>query len=236
MEQTYCVYITTYSGTHLPKRYIGSSTTTRISKGYRGSVRSTKWQTLWDKELKEHPELFNVEILSTHHTREEALEEELRIQRLYNVVRSSDWVNEGYAQVKGYAGRDVSGSNNPMYGQGQKQQEWCKSNPKAVSERNRKAAITQWSNKETRQHRIECMNGKSKTRKTLTEQEFNKLQLQKSQKSAMITCDKIEYNGVIYYGWRDLLEKTKVTKHLYRKYYLKGINPLDYKRNSGPIL
>lgn len=69
----------------------------------------------------------------------------------------------------------------------------------------------------------------------MTEEEFNKMQLQKSQKSAMITCDKIEYDGVIYYGWRDLLEKTKVTKHLYRKYYLKGINPLDRKGVSGPI-
>jgi len=45
----------------------------------------------------------------------------------------------------------------------------------------------------------------------------------------------IEYKGVIYYGWRDLLEKTKVTKHLYKKYYLKGIDPEFRIGCDGPI-
>lgn len=235
MDKTYCVYITSYSGSALPKKYIGSTNTARIDKGYRGSVSSLKWRDIWKTELKLHPELFGVEIISTHSTRKEALQEELRLQHLYNVVKSSDWINEAYAQVSGYAGRDVAGRNNPMHGQGHKQRDWCKANPEAASDRNRKAALTQWSDQATRQKRISGMVGKPKTRKTITEEEFHNLQLQKSQKSATITCDKIEFNGAIYYGWRELLKQTGVTKHLYRKYYLKGINPLDRKGANGPI-
>lgn len=232
--QTYCVYKTTYSGELMPKNYIGSTNVIRIANGYCGSVRSTKWQAIWNQEIKQHPELFEVQIISTHNTRKEALEEELRLQHLYNVVKSTEWINEGYAQVKGYAGRDVSGANNPMYDRGEKQREWCRQNPEAASERSRKAAITQWNDDQTRKVRIENMVGKSKSRKKLTETEFRNLQLSKSQKSAMITCDKIEYQGVIYYGWRDLLEKTQVTKYLYRKYYLKGIDPLVRRGKTGP--
>lgn len=45
----------------------------------------------------------------------------------------------------------------------------------------------------------------------------------------------IEYKGVIHYGWRELLEKTKVTKHLYKKYYLNGIDPESRIGCDGPI-
>jgi hypothetical protein len=44
----------------------------------------------------------------------------------------------------------------------------------------------------------------------------------------------IEYKGVIYYGWRELLEKTKVTKHLYKKYYLNGMDPEPRIGCDGP--
>lgn len=45
----------------------------------------------------------------------------------------------------------------------------------------------------------------------------------------------IEYKGVIYYGWRDLQEKTNVTKHLYKKYYLNGKDPEFRIGCNGPI-
>jgi hypothetical protein len=44
----------------------------------------------------------------------------------------------------------------------------------------------------------------------------------------------IEYNGVIYYGWRELKEATKVSKFLYRKYYLHGMNPELRIGKDGP--
>lgn len=48
-------------------------------------------------------------------------------------------------------------------------------------------------------------------------------------------CKPIEYNGNTYFGWRELQEATGVTKHLYRKYYTKGINPEFRIGTDGPI-
>lgn len=45
----------------------------------------------------------------------------------------------------------------------------------------------------------------------------------------------IEYKGVLYYGWRELQENTKVTKHLYRKYYLNGMDPEPRIDSDGPV-
>jgi hypothetical protein len=44
----------------------------------------------------------------------------------------------------------------------------------------------------------------------------------------------IDYNGVEYYGWRELQEATGVTKHLYKKYYLHGIDPTSRIGADGP--
>lgn len=44
----------------------------------------------------------------------------------------------------------------------------------------------------------------------------------------------IEYKGKIYYGWRELQEGTGVTKHLYNKYYLKGVDPEFRIGANGP--
>lgn len=44
----------------------------------------------------------------------------------------------------------------------------------------------------------------------------------------------LENNGKIYYGWRELQETTGVTKHLYNKYYLNGIDPEKRIGANGP--
>ncbi len=44
----------------------------------------------------------------------------------------------------------------------------------------------------------------------------------------------IEYNGVNYYGWRELREATGITKTLYKKYYLNGIDPTPRIGKDGP--
>lgn len=44
----------------------------------------------------------------------------------------------------------------------------------------------------------------------------------------------IEYKGKIYYGWRELYESTKVSKHLYNKYYLNNIDPEYRIGTNGP--
>lgn len=45
----------------------------------------------------------------------------------------------------------------------------------------------------------------------------------------------IEYKGKIYYGWRELKESTKISKELYKKYYLNGIDPEFRINANGPI-
>jgi hypothetical protein len=44
----------------------------------------------------------------------------------------------------------------------------------------------------------------------------------------------IEYYGKIYYGWRELYEGTNVSKHLYNKYYVNGVDPSKRIGANGP--
>lgn len=69
----YCVYLTIYRGDKFPPLYIGSTSIKRLNEGYRGSVKSIKYQKLWKQEQKQNPHLFETKILSTYFTREEAL-------------------------------------------------------------------------------------------------------------------------------------------------------------------
>lgn len=115
-EQKYCVYITHYSGNLLPSNYIGSSTVNKINTGYRGSVTSKKYKSIWEIELKTNTQLFSTDIISTHDTRREATYKELQLQRIFNVVKSDLFVNMAYASVNGFFGRDTSGKNYPLFG------------------------------------------------------------------------------------------------------------------------
>lgn len=113
----YIVYLTMYTGTLLPKWYIGSTTVEKINKGYTGSVKSKKWSDIYYKELKENRQLFKTRILSYHVTRQEAVNEENRLQKKHKVVTSNNYFNESYA-VDGCFTRDKKGILNPMYGKG----------------------------------------------------------------------------------------------------------------------
>jgi hypothetical protein len=116
----YCVYLTTYRGNKLPPFYIGSSSIDRITKGYHGSVLSKKYSDIWKTELRINPHLFKTQIISKHTNRKEALAKENYIQKTLNVIKSPLYINQAIAQINGYAGHDVSGVCNPMYGQGHK--------------------------------------------------------------------------------------------------------------------
>lgn len=229
----YCVYITTYAGDRMPSKYIGSSNVTRIRNGYRGSVSSKKWKSIWKEELTFNPELFSTEIVFECDRREDAISKELELQKLYNVVKSAEWINEGYAKINGYAGRNVTGDHNPMYGRGDKIRKWVKDNPELASARNRKAAITQWANENTRANRVRSMQGKKKNIKDT--EAFREMQRQKALICKEKHAIKIEYYGVTYTGWRELHEATGVSKHLYKKYYMKGINPNGRIGKNGPV-
>ncbi len=111
----YCTYLTIYSGNKLPPFYIGSSTVQRVESGYRGSVVSKKYKSIWKNELKENPDLFKTKIISLHETVEESRAKELKFQRELNVVESTLYINQAYASVNGYFGV-VSGKDHPCYG------------------------------------------------------------------------------------------------------------------------
>lgn len=73
----YCTYLTVYYGNKLPSFYIGSTSVKNIQKGYRGTVSSLEYKSVWKLELKHNPQLFKTIILSTHYTRKEAFIKEL---------------------------------------------------------------------------------------------------------------------------------------------------------------
>ena len=116
----YCVYVTTYSGKLLPKYYVGSTSLKRLKEGYRGSVSSFEYSRIWNDELISNPELFDVEIISKHKTRKNALKAELNFQIKNDVVDSEEWINKSLAIEDGFFGMNVSGKNNPMFGKSRK--------------------------------------------------------------------------------------------------------------------
>ena len=109
LQDQYCVYHTTYSGTLMPPNYIGSSSVDRVlNENYQGSVRSVRYKDIWKSELKLHPELFSTVIVSRHDTREDATWNELMIQKLFNVVNNDLFINMAYAAPNGFFGRDIT--------------------------------------------------------------------------------------------------------------------------------
>lgn len=112
----YCVYLTTYFGNKLPPFYIGSASIDRISKGYRGTVSSKRYKSIWKQELADNPQLFRTRIICQFASRKEALEKEKKLQMLLNVVPNNMYINQALACPNGFFGRDTKGENNPMFG------------------------------------------------------------------------------------------------------------------------
>lgn len=111
----YCVYLTIYSGNKMPMFYIGSSKTERVKDGYRGSVCSKQYSQIWKEELQNNPNSFKTKILFQYETHREAIDTESRLQQKLNVVKSPLYINTSIARKNGFFGRDVNGSNNPMF-------------------------------------------------------------------------------------------------------------------------
>lgn len=111
----YVTYITMYTGNKLPKWYIGSSSLSKVTKGYRGSVKSIAYKDKWKDELATNPHLFKTRILQKFGTREEALAEELRLHVKHDVASNDSYINMSLACVNGFFGRNVTGCNNPRY-------------------------------------------------------------------------------------------------------------------------
>ena len=52
------------------------------------------------------------------------------------------------------------------------------------------------------------------------------------EKMSELKLIELEYNGRIYNGYADLLEKTGITRHLYLKYYKCGKDPTPFLKNN----
>lgn len=115
MHRMYCVYLTIYFGSELPKRYIGSTSIKNIESGYNGSIKSKKYKEIFLEQQRLHKDKFKTRILSVYASREEALVEELRLQIKYNVIKSDKYMNMSLAQVHGFFGKPTSGKNHPFY-------------------------------------------------------------------------------------------------------------------------
>jgi len=98
----YVVYLTHYKGTKLPPWYIGSSHEEKVLKRYNGSVSSKKYKEIYLKEQKQNKHLFSTRILSYHHTKDEALDEELRLHRKHKIIKNTKYINETYARAKSF--------------------------------------------------------------------------------------------------------------------------------------
>ena len=89
----YCTYLTVYTGNKLPPFYIGSTSIDNINKGYRGSVQSKQYKSIWKQELKAHPELFKTIILTRHSTKQDSMIREEHIQKHLNVINNPLYIN-----------------------------------------------------------------------------------------------------------------------------------------------
>jgi hypothetical protein len=112
----YCVYLTIYRGNKLPPFYIGSTSVKNIKSGYRGSVCSKKYKTIWKDEIKNNEHLFETRILCRFKDRKEATIKENILHRKLKVITNELYINQSYAVCDSFVDMDKSGKNNGMYG------------------------------------------------------------------------------------------------------------------------
>lgn len=86
MSTIYCTYLTTYFGNKLPMFYIGSTSVSKIKNGYRGSVSSKQYKTVWMKELKENQKIifYHNPVLLPNKRSHHHLAEQSNIVHLYS--------------------------------------------------------------------------------------------------------------------------------------------------------
>lgn len=99
-SKEFCTYITTYSGNLLPPFYIGSTSVKRINEGYRGSVTSRKYKSIWKLENLNNPHLFKTRILTYHGNRKQAFIRENQFHWKLKVIKNPLYVNQTVANLR----------------------------------------------------------------------------------------------------------------------------------------
>jgi|TARA_R110000744_G_scaffold379609_1_gene498116 hypothetical protein len=114
--------------------------------------------------------------------------------------------------------------------------EWHKTRPDSwVANVSKAVSMKQWKDNDARRksHSNKMKETWEKNRELMTENARKNGRHGLSGKDIVNTLD-IEYKGVIYYGYRELKEATGVSKHLYKKYYEKGLDPEQRIGKNGP--
>ncbi len=133
----YCVYLTCYRGNKLPPFYIGYSTVKKVNNGYRGTIQSKKYKTIFQQELKDNPHLFKTFIISKCVSRDEALKRESDFQRHFSVHKNSMYINMAISNKKFYCtdhsfkrtesyGRKVSANNKKRWADPVEREFWMR--------------------------------------------------------------------------------------------------------------
>lgn len=112
-----------------------------------------------------------------------------------------------------------------------------KKDPETWAEKCRAQALKAWSGNEERRRA-------TSTHKKMmwADPEYARKQAEKLRARSKIAAEKsaekcrkqLEYNGVVYDGWAALKQQTGITRELYNKYYINGIDPTDRIGKNGP--
>jgi hypothetical protein len=160
---------------------------------------------------------------------------------LLKSLREIEWSDEILEEIKQNSTRIAFvsyGSDNPMFGlkgENHPSHHWHKNfATKEYYENKRESVLDSWMNAdERRKQHSEKMKSRWQSGKITPETARKNGQHGMKGKDIHNTLD-IEYKGVVYYGWRELKEATGVSKALYKKYYLNGIDPETRIGTNGP--
>ena len=110
---------------------------------------------------------------------------------------------------------------NPFYGGDIQREAHANGNYAHLTSEVRSSTVTEtWIGAEERKQRqaVRIKEAQKKNRERIGEDEFSRMQSEKGQKAALVLSSKLMYNGILYYGWRELKEQTGVSKYKFLKY------------------
>jgi hypothetical protein len=117
-QKPFCTYLTVIIHEDLPFMYIGKGKTKDVIEGrYKGSVSSKKYRDIFNRLKKEQPHLIQSEVINQFETNEEAIAEEIKLHKLYDVKNCPVFMNKANQTTVGCAFTNgLLGENNGMYG------------------------------------------------------------------------------------------------------------------------
>lgn len=236
MHIIYKITYLPHLGTNYPKYYVGSKF--NYKEGYLGSVASKNkfeftenlsLKDWWKLKTKTEPYNFQLDILEQYDdiTPNLLVENELEVQ-IQHQISQEDYFNQSYA-----CGKFVSTKKDDSFKKNHSKilKEWYKTE-KGIEKR------VNISKKNSEIKSLEMKN-RWKTDLDFRNRNIERAKKPKTEetklKMSVAQLQQLEYKGNIYFGYKDLENKTLVTKHLYKKYYLNGYDPEVNINNKHPI-